>query len=142
METTKLNRTKAFSSIIVSLIFIAFAFATTESETSNTTSESTSSNQSIEYKLAVVDGNSTPSDETIRRYGCALDLLERYCTESRQEIADLTVRGQQILQEENVDESLINLLQNFRNSIPEEAEPCEAGDCRSIFSSYITLRVQ
>ncbi|MEX1014155.1 MAG: hypothetical protein WDZ80_03275 [Candidatus Paceibacterota bacterium] len=41
-----------------------------------------------------------------------------------------------------VDESLINLLQNFRNSIPEEAEPGEAGDCRSIFSSYITLRVQ
>lgn len=141
MEPKKLYRTNIISSVFVILFFIAFAFATTESDTNNSTSES-SSNQSVEYKLAVIDGNSTPSDETIRRYGRALDLLERYCPESRQEIADMTVRGQQILQEENIDESLINLLQNFRNSIPEEAEPGEVGDCKSIFSSYLTLRIQ
>lgn len=140
MEKLSFKISRSISSVFVIVLFIAFAFATDESNDNRSAVQTT--DRSIEYKLAVVDGNSTPSDETVRRYGRALDLLERYCPESREEIADMTVRGQEILQEENIDQSLISLLQNFRNSIPEEANSGEVGDCKSIFSSYITLRVQ
>lgn len=140
MGKSKSNKQKSLYSVFVIILFVAFAFATDESDTSSSPERTT--DQSIEYKLAVIDGHFTPSDEIKRRYGRALDLLERYCPENRERIADMTVRSQELLKERNIDENLLQLLRNFRTSIPDEASPGELGNCSEIFSTYVILRIE
>lgn len=140
MGKSKSNKQKSLYSVFIIILFVAFALATDESDTSS--SSQRTSDQSIEYKLAVIDGHPTPSDEVKRRYGRALDLLERYCPENRESIADMTVQGQELLKERNIDETLLQLLHNFQSSIPDEASPGELGNCSEIFSAYVILRIE
>lgn len=139
MGNLKFKISRSIYSAFIIILFIGFAFATTE--TDNNSSSERTTDHSIEYKLAVIDGYSTPSNELTRKYGHALDLLERYCPEDRERIADMTVASQQELKKKNIDESLLQLLRNFRTSIPEEAKPGEIGECSEIFSAYIVLRI-
>jgi len=140
MDKPKTKTLKSLYSLLIITVFVVFAFATGETEDNSSTEQSSS--YSLEYKLAVVDGHSNPSDELKRRYGRALDLLERYCPETREHIADMTVNIQKELQKENIDESLLELLQNFRTSIPEKAKQGELGKCSEIFSAYAVLRIK
>jgi hypothetical protein len=99
--------------------------------------------ESIEYKLASIHngGRVTKSDPLVAQFRRVLDQLEAKCPESRQQLADMGVKGQELLRDENIKESLLGIFRNWRASIPDEAKKGELGECSGILAAYIALRV-
>lgn len=98
---------------------------------------------SLEYKLAVIDrsGYVAEDDPLVARFSRALDHLEAKCPETRQRLADMGVKGHQILREKNIREALLDVFENWGASIPAEATKGEVGPCADILAAYVTLRI-
>ncbi len=98
---------------------------------------------SLEYKLAVIHkgGFVSEDDPLVMQFARALDGLEAKCPETRQQLADMGVKGWELLLERNIDEPLLEVFDNWRASIPDEAKKGELGECSQILSAYIALRV-
>ena len=98
---------------------------------------------SLEYKLAAVSqgGYVRDGDPLVARFGRALDNLEAKCPESRQQLADMGVKGHQLLTEKQIGETLIGVLENWRASIPDDAQKGQLGRCADILAAYVTLRI-
>jgi hypothetical protein len=96
----------------------------------------------LEYKLAVVHtgGYVNEDDPIVQRFAGALDRLEAKCPESRQQLADMGVKGRALLRDKGLDESLLAVLENWRAAIPEETQDGQLGPCGDILALYITLR--
>jgi len=99
--------------------------------------------QSLEYKLAVIHrgGYVREDDPLVMSFGRALDRLEAKCPETRQQIADMGVKGRELLREKNINEPLLAVFENWRASIPDEAQDGALGPCSQILSAYIVLRI-
>ncbi len=100
--------------------------------------EGTPVSESLEYKLAVVNegGFVAEDDPLVGRFKSVLDNLQPKCTESRQKIADMGVKAQQLLQNKGVDLSLLRVMQAANDSIPPGfgTQPCA-----DIFAALVTL---
>jgi len=72
--------------------------------------------QTLEYKLAVIDGVWGASEEnnvTVARFRTLLRLLSSKYVENRQQIADMTVKAQELLRKDGVAESLLNIMEGL-----------------------------
>jgi hypothetical protein len=98
---------------------------------------------SLEYKLAVVQrgGYVAEDDPLVMRFGRALDRLVSKCPETRQQLADMGVKGRQILSEKHIDEALVDILENWRAAIPDDAQKGQVGPCADVLAAYVVLRV-
>lgn len=98
---------------------------------------------SLEYKLAVLHrgGYVAENDPLVARFGRALDRLVAKCPETRQQLADMGVKGRQMLSERQINEALVDVLENWRASIPDEMTKGQFGPCREILVGYLTLRI-
>ena len=78
--------------------------------------------ESLEYKLAVINagGFVEEDDETIQVFKGLLDKLEKKVVNSRQGIADITVKTQEILRDEGYNVELIQVIRDLNTAIPEE----------------------
>jgi hypothetical protein len=137
-------------SVCVFIFLLVLAIGSTETETQPQAQPQTQSQgqtqtrESLEYQLAVIHqgGFVAQNDPLVRQFAQALDRLEEKCPEGRQSLADMGVRGHELLQEGNVvDESLLEVFQNWRASIPDEVEKGELGQCSDILALYLTLRI-
>ncbi len=96
---------------------------------------------SLEHKLAVIQrGVVSEDDQLVSAFTQVLDRLESKCPETRQQIADMGVRAQELLTEENINEPLLDVFLNIAASIPSEAPGGAFGPCIEIFAAYLTLR--
>lgn len=95
------------------------------------------SKPSIENKLAVIDGNSAPTDADLAPYRAALGELRRKCKNTRQELSDFTVRTQEILRKNgSPGSSLLKILEGIGGSIP-RGYPHR--DCSELFAAFVVL---
>jgi len=101
-------------------------------------SESATEDYTVEYQMACIDkGEYLDEDDTvINDYSILLDSLMEKTTNSRIDISDITVTTQRLLKENGVDMSLLNILKDLDNSIPEESPKLELED---IAAAYIVL---
>lgn len=98
----------------------------------------------LEHKLAVIQqGGYVPEDDPlVMQFTRALDQLEAKCPESRQQLADMGMKGRKLLLGKNINEPLLEVFGNWRASIPHETQKGDVGPCSQILSAYIALRVQ
>ena len=93
---------------------------------------------SLAYKMAFIHhGGEPPNEIAMHTFAGLLDSLNAKCAESPTEIADLSVAAQRMLADDGIDESLLVLLSNFNESVPDEWDglPCD-----EVFAGYLTLR--
>jgi hypothetical protein len=100
------------------------------------------SEASLEHKLAILHngGNVSADDPMVSSFTRALDHLEAKCPESRQQLADMGVRGRELLSNSGLDEPLLAVFENWRAAIPNETEDGGLGRCADILALYVTLR--
>ncbi|MBO8152699.1 MAG: hypothetical protein H0Z30_09445 [Candidatus Marinimicrobia bacterium] len=83
-------------------------------------------NYSIEYKLASIEvGYKVPQDHRlVKRFRTLLNQLDYKYVENRQEIADATVKGKQMLEERGIEEKMENIMEGmnllFTSDIPNQ----------------------
>ena len=67
---------------------------------------------SLEYQLATINaaGYVSRDDITVARFRSLLDQLSTTYIENKQQIADMSVKAQQLLKKEGVKESLLNIM--------------------------------
>lgn len=96
----------------------------------------------IEYQLAVVDsgGFVDPSDPTIDRYDRALNHLEDKCGDDRRMLGDMAVRSVQLLDEEGISSTALEVLTAADSSIP--ADMVRQDSCSDTFATLIALMSQ
>jgi len=95
---------------------------------------------SIEYKLAVIDGKGYISKNhiSIARFRSLLLQLSNTYVENRQQIADMTVRAQETLKEdEGIKESLLNMMEGMNQIFYEKIENQKYAE---YMAAYMVLR--
>jgi hypothetical protein len=100
------------------------------------------SEASLEYKLAVLQkgGYVSDDDPMMRRFAGVLDRLEAKCPESRQQLADMGVRGRELLSNSGLNEPLLTVFENWQAAIPDTNEDGGVGPCADVLAIYVTLR--
>lgn len=107
---------------------------------SGASASASESKETPEYMLASIDaGHPLESDDgTVDDYARALDSLEGKCSNARTRLGDMAVKGQELLSDKGVEESLLSILRNVRLSIPDSLP---AGtECADIYAAYVLLR--
>lgn len=139
----KKTRLLAFSVAIGSLaiiIILSLAFPTEEkpSPTKTQTRSSKVQSSSIEYMLATIDkGYVSRDDISIARFRSLLQQLDVKFVESKKQIGDMSVTAQNLLKEEGVKESLMNIMEGMNqlfSGTPENLKYAEYA------SAYVVLR--
>ena len=76
-----------------------------------------SADDSIEYKLAVVDseGYVKKNDIKVARFRSLLKQLSDTCVENKKKIADMTVTAQMELKKLGIKESMLNMMEGMNN---------------------------
>jgi len=99
---------------------------------------------SFAYQLAVVQtGAPVPEDDPlVGQFDEVLNSLEATCPESRERLANMGVKGREILLEEGIDESLLEHFKNWRLAVQDEAQEGEFAKCSSVLSAYIASRAE
>jgi hypothetical protein len=97
---------------------------------------------SIAYKLAVIhsSGYVSEDDPLVAAFATALDRLEAKCPEDRQMLADMGVRTQQLLTNDGVNESLLEVFQNLLAMAIAADGVLGPDGCKEIFALYATMR--
>lgn len=100
------------------------------------------SNESVEYKLATIQqgGYVSKDDPLVVRFGHVLDRLDSKCPEPRERIADMGVKGRDLLREKGIQEPLVSTFENWGASIPGEVTKGGVGPCADILAVYVVLR--
>lgn len=100
---------------------------------------STGAEPSIGFKLATIDGGGSITEESpsVRRFASLLESLESQYPESQQEIADMSVRAQQILNEKGITESILNIMEGMNRIGPSNTVNSKY---QEVVASYLVLR--
>ncbi len=93
---------------------------------------------SIEYKLAVINtgGFIEEDDETVQEFKILLDKLEKKVVNSRQDIADIAVKAQEVLKDDGYNIQLIQIMRDLNTAIPEGLEGVKLEE---IAAAYMVL---
>lgn len=93
----------------------------------------------IEAKLAALDTRSnTVQSSIVRQYAQLLDHLALKCRENRQQIADFSSKGVELLGNKRVTISHFGFLQSMKASIPDDAPPGILS-CAEVAAALVTL---
>ncbi len=96
------------------------------------------SSSSIEYKMAVIDGQSVPSDSVLSRYERAMASSVRNCPKNtKQQIADMSVKSTQILAENGLQATTLEMVEALNTSV----SGIDVGDCTDVLATLIALMV-
>lgn len=88
----------------------------------------------IEYKLAVVAGE-IPTDIKVDSYAEALTRAEQTCPNTRQQLADIAVRGVQVAKDVGVKTSVLDILR----ALPSVSSQSPGLDCAQLVAALIAL---
>lgn len=104
-------------------------------------SKQTEQKKPIEYTLAFLEkeGILEENDITIARFRALLELLSGKFVESKIEIADATVTAQNLLREQGIEESLLNMMEGINRIFYQNLENQSYVEYITL---YITMRVQ
>lgn len=113
-------------------------------ETPTTTKANTTiatKNETVEYKLATLyAGNWIEKDDiTVYEFKELLDKLEKKTVNSRIDISDITVTAQRILKEHGISRTLLQILNDLNESIPEGTSGFELEE---IAAAYLVLMTE
>lgn len=97
------------------------------------------SKESIEYKLACINaGKRVPRDHlTVARFKSLLQQLFHSYVEDKQQIADMSVKAQEILMEDGISENLITIMEGMNKIFYKSIENQKYAN---YISTYMTLR--
>jgi len=134
---------KFFLRILFLLMFIALSALLSCSSSDNPSpgSSSASADESIEHKLASIDAKfQVPKNHiTIGRFRSLLRQLSNTFVESKQEISDMTVIGQNLLRKEGIKESLLNIMEGMNQLF---STPSQNQKYSEYISAYVVLRAE
>lgn len=90
-------------------------------------------------KLATVDAGTyvAPDDSVVDAYQAALDGLSPYCQEGESSLGDFAAKAQELLANGGQSETLLEVLQHVRQSIPNKMPSTK---CSDLFAAYVVLR--
>ena len=97
------------------------------------------SGESIEYQLACVNaGRRVAQDDiTVARFRSLLRQLSDTFVENQQQIADMSVKGLQMLKQDGISESLLNIMEGMNQLFSTKVENQKYAE---FISAYLTLR--
>ena len=112
---------------------------TSASPVATAAKQSSSVENSIEYKVAVVDagGYVDPDDSIVSVYRSALSRAESNCSNSKQELADMAVKATQILADNGIQATALEMVEAVNDSVA----GLDAGDCTEVYAVLITLMI-
>lgn len=98
-------------------------------------------NETVEYKLATLYAGSPvdKDDITVYQFKELLDKLEKKTINIRMDIADITVTAQRLLKEHGINRTLLQILDDFNTSIPNELKDMKLEE---VASAYMVLMTQ
>jgi len=113
---------------IVSLIFILGFFVTT-----------TYASDSLEFQLATINQKGYVSKDhiSVARFRRLLEQLSSTYVEDRQQIADMSVKAQQILRDNGIEESLLTIMEGLNQILSMKLENQKYAE---YVAFYVTLR--
>ena len=99
------------------------------------------SQKSVGSTLASLDEGRVirADDPLVRQYDAVLDSLQVKCGNERARLGDMAVTTQRLMEEQEIQESLLSILVHVRQSISESFPRRE--DCAEVFGAYAFLRV-
>jgi hypothetical protein len=144
------NTTKGpnITMILIIILFVVALFITmiivctqcgndTEPRTAKEPTREPVKTMSVEHKMATIDhGQIDENNPKISDYKRHLDSLERKTINTRIDISDITVTAQNLLSEEGIDRTLLQILRDLDNSIPEGSTDIKLEE---IASAYMVL---
>lgn len=98
--------------------------------------------ETLEWKLAAINaGTHVPYDHpTVSEFRLLLDSLTAKCTEGRQEIADMTVKAQELLlSKKGVAMKLLDVMKSLDATIPKEAAGGHVFRYAEVAAAFLTL---
>ncbi len=108
------------------------------------TKPNTASSDLLEYNLAIINAGGYVSEDhiTVSRFRSLLDQLSSTYRENKQQIADMSVKAQELLKEEGVKESLLNIMEGLNQlfAIKTENKKFPNPEYSDSLSVYATLR--
>ena len=98
-----------------------------------------SAEESIEYKLAVIDTQEPVERSGIKvaRFRSLLNQLSTTYVETKQQIADMTVFAKQDLRKSGIKESMLNMMEGMNKLLPQKISNQKYAE---YLTMYITLR--
>ena len=133
-------RVKYLIPFLILVLIFSFALACngTSAETKKVTEAEEKEEYSIEYQLAVINagGFVEEDDETVQEFKRLLDKLEKKVVNSRQGIADIAVKAQEVLKDDGYNIELIQVMRDLNTAIPEGLEDVKLEE---IAAAYMVL---
>ena len=128
-----MRRLVATLRVALALVLLAFGASTAFGQKVEVTSSSPP-----EAKLAAIDlGTPYVERSLIQRYGRLLNNAQRWCTQSRTRIADMTAKSVEILREQ-YGKRVTNLqVLEFFDTMMREAKLSEKQDCAPLFTLVV-----
>jgi len=137
--------------VLILIIIFIFSFISCMTESEKTIAsleaqreaqmneESPETFESVEYKMATIDyGYIGKNDPRISEYRILLDRLEEKTFNSRINISDITVTAQRLLNEKGINLSLLQILKDFDNTIPEDSPKLKLEEVASLYMVLMT----
>ena len=97
--------------------------------------------ETIEYKLAVIDADRyVPKDHiTVARFRSLLRQLTSKFNEDREQIADMSVKAQQLLRDEGIDQKMLEMMEGINRLFPQRFPNQRYGEYAA---AYVSIRIQ
>ena len=118
-------------SIFLAVLFVFFIFSNLRA-----------SDESLEYKLAVINAKGYVSKDhiTVKRFRSLLNQLSKTFVENKEQIADMSVAAQKRLEEEGgVEESVLNIMEGMNKIF---TEPIENQKYAEYVAAYTVMRIK
>ena len=133
-------RNKIFIILITIIILISFSLISCSTQTSSTNKTASIDNESVEYKLATLYAGSPieKDDITVYQFKELLDKLEKKTVNTRMDIADIAVTAQRLLKEHGISRTLLQILDDFNTSIPDELKDMKLEEVASAYMVLMT----
>lgn len=95
------------------------------------------SGQSLAEKLATIEEQGPPSEQTVKRFETLLSNLSTKYSQSNQEISDITVKGSQIMENKGLTMSLLDTMEGINRVTPPSGTD---QSYRKVVATYVSLR--
>lgn len=95
--------------------------------------------ESLEYQLATINAGGYVSRDhiTVARFRSLLDQLSSTYIENKQQIADMSVKAQQLLKKDGVEENLLKIMEGLNQLFASRIENQKYAEYAAV---YVTLR--